>query len=321
MTTTQLTKWNQASGLLGAFVWAAMAGMAGAGRAPLGVIELLFLFAPLVIVPLGLALGEILSPIQSSGVSAWTFRLQPLAAGLATISFWISPGNLAGVLAIPWVLLCGAVALTGAFSILRWRDRSFVANVVNIGRIDLGIAAGWLLLSRLGIHVLNVQEPIVLLTAVHFSYTGFAGTLIAGSLLSYRYRSEKRQVLLEIIVTLTALLPFVVAIGFACSSTLKMAAALALSASLAGLAGFQFWSARNLSTAMARTFTRLSAASVLVAMGLAVAYAVGDWLQQDWLLIPRMASTHGLLNALGFSLLAILGWLVELSSTPPDLRQ
>ena len=34
---------------------------------------------------------------------------------------------------------------------------------------------------------------------------------------------------------------------------------------------------------------------------------------QDWLVIPRMASTHGLLNALGFSLLGILGWVIEFS--------
>jgi hypothetical protein len=43
------------------------------------------------------------------------------------------------------------------------------------------------------------------------------------------------------------------------------------------------------------------------------ATTIGDWLKQDWLVIPRMASTHGLLNALGFSLLGILGWVIEFS--------
>jgi len=57
MTTQTITKWEQASALFGALVWAVLAGMAGMRKAPLGVIELLFLFAPLVIVPVGLALG------------------------------------------------------------------------------------------------------------------------------------------------------------------------------------------------------------------------------------------------------------------------
>jgi len=42
--------------------------------------------------------------------------------------------------------------------------------------------------------------------------------------------------------------------------------------------------------------------------------AIGDWLEQDWLVIPRMATTHGLLNALGFCLLGLLAWIVEFSA-------
>jgi hypothetical protein len=313
MTNTQLTKWNQASALAGAFAWAVLAGMAGAGKAPLGVIELLFLFAPLVIVPLGFALGEILSPVQPSGVSMWMFRLQPFAAALVIVSFWISPGKLAGVLVAPWGLLCGTIAAAAALNMLRARRSAFATYIVNFGRIDLAIAGVWLLLSRLGIHTVGIQEPIVLLTGVHFNYTGFTGTLIAGALVSHDARSEKRNLSLKIVVALVTLTPFVVAMGFIWSNTLKMAAALVLSASLVGLAGFQFWFARSLATGAARVFTRLSTIAVALAMGLAAAYAVSDWLKQDWLLIPRMASTHGLLNALGFSLLGILGWLLEFS--------
>jgi hypothetical protein len=87
-----------------------------------------------------------------------------------------------------------------------------------------------------------------------------------------------------------------------------------LSASLAAFAGLQFWFAGDLSSRVARTYIRLSALSVVVAMALAATYAIGDWIKQDWLLIPRMASTHGLLNGLGFSLLAVLGWLVEFAN-------
>jgi len=97
MTTQQVTKWEQASALSGALVWATLAGLAGIGRAPLGVIELLFLFAPLVIVPLGLALGRMLSPLKNQSVEACLRVLQPVAAVFTVTSFWLSPGWLAVV--------------------------------------------------------------------------------------------------------------------------------------------------------------------------------------------------------------------------------
>jgi hypothetical protein len=54
-------------------------------------------------------------------------------------------------------------------------------------------------------------------------------------------------------------------------------------------------------------------------MALAATYALGDYLHRDWLLIPRMASTHGLLNGLGFVMFGLLGWLVEFASLAAKL--
>lgn len=313
MSTQQITRWDQASALGGAVVWTVLAGLAGNGKAPLGVIELLFLFAPLVIVPLGLALGRIVSPLQYQAAETWLRFLQPVAAGFAVVSFWFSPGWPAGIFAGPWVLLCGAMALVGALTLVSEKNASLVTWVVNIGRIDLAIAGGWLVMSRLGLRPLGIQEPVVLLTAVHFHYTGFATALLAGALLTHAHRNGSDRNILKAIVILVVATPFLVAMGFVWSATFKMASAVALSAGLATLAGMQFWFSSDLSNRSARTYMRLSAIAVVVAMALAATYAIGDWLKQDWLLIPRMASTHGLLNGLGFSLLALLGWLMEFS--------
>ena len=57
--------WSRNSALIGALGWTAVCAYAGAGKAPLGVIELLFLFAILVIVPLGWVLGEGIAPVSS----------------------------------------------------------------------------------------------------------------------------------------------------------------------------------------------------------------------------------------------------------------
>jgi hypothetical protein len=314
MTTLQIVKCERVSALCGALAWAILAGLAGFRKAPLGVIELLFLFAPLVIVPLGLSLGRMVSPLQNQRVETLLCLLQPVAAASTILSFWFSLGWVAGILAAPWLLFCGVIALAGAWTLLREKNKTLITWAVNIGRIDLAIAGCWLMISRLGLHPPGIQEPIVLLTAVHFHYTGFATTLLAGSLLTLARRDGSDRMILKAIVALVVATPFVVAVGFVWSPTLKMAAAIVLSASLAAFAGLQFWFAGDLSSRVARTYIRLSALSVVVAMALAATYAIGDWIKQDWLLIPRMASTHGLLNGLGFSLLAVLGWLVEFAN-------
>jgi hypothetical protein len=48
-------------------------------------------------------------------------------------------------------------------------------------------------------------------------------------------------------------------------------------------------------------------------MVLAAMYAVADFAGSDVLTIPQMARTHGVLNAVGFCMAGLLGWLVEYS--------
>jgi hypothetical protein len=50
-------------------------------------------------------------------------------------------------------------------------------------------------------------------------------------------------------------------------------------------------------------------------MVLSTAYAVADFRGSVVLPIPQMARTHGILNAVGFCLPAVLGWLVENDAT------
>jgi hypothetical protein len=52
-------RWGAGWALAGAAAWAGVAVLARMGIARIGVIELMFLFAPLVIVPLGMELGRV----------------------------------------------------------------------------------------------------------------------------------------------------------------------------------------------------------------------------------------------------------------------
>jgi hypothetical protein len=103
-----------------------------------------------------------------------------------------------------------------------------------VARMDLVVGGSWLVASRLGMRPLGIQEPIGLLTAVHFHFAGFATAMIAAAMLRFSLDSHQRW--LKWIVPLVIGMPYMVAIGFVISPALKMTAAAVFSASVAALA-------------------------------------------------------------------------------------
>lgn len=298
--------------LSGTTVWVVLAVLAGSGHAPFGVIELLLMFAVLVIVPLGLELAPIVTSGGLAGCEQTARWLQPIAAASAVAAFWFGPGLASGLLVVPWFAMSGVVALSGLIGLSR--ARSVVDYVGHIARLDLGIAGAWLLASRLGIRT-GFQEPIVLLTAVHFHYSGFATALIAGC--GARWTQGGRcQGWWEKTALAVALLPVIVAAGFVFSTTLRVVAVCLFVVVMATLALLLFLQSNSFSAFIARIFLRSSAAVILAGMLLAAAYAIGDYTGQAWLSIPRMAATHGWMNALGFVLPGLLGWLIQFHAEP-----
>jgi hypothetical protein len=302
-------RWTSSVSLAGALVWALLAALAGARHAPLGVIELLFLFAPLVVVPLALALLGAISTPGLPAVEVIARALQPFAAVSAVAAFWRGPGELAGLLSLPWAIVCFAIALSGIPGLRP--HPSVPALFGSIARMDLALAGAWLLMSRFGVRS-QFQEPIVLLTAVHFHYSGFATSVIAGAGLRFAESSGRRNPWWRIVVPLVGILPFVVAAGFVFSPTLRAVSAVGFSFSVLALALLLVRQSVNFHSPIARLFIAVATAFVLVGMALASTYAIGEFLHRDWLTIPRIASTHGWLNALGFVMPAVLGCLIEL---------
>jgi hypothetical protein len=308
----------------GAAAWATIAVLARVGLAPIGAIELLFLFAPLVIVPLGMELGRTLAPAEAFAEKSGDLaqRLQPLAAILAVIALWLPPGKNAALLALGWLfitLLMAASGIATLISALRTAPDADAARVTTlvlaIARIDLAVGGAWLVASRLGLRPAGIQEPIGLLTAVHFHFAGFATATIAAATMQFaRRRNQPEYVWLKPIALLVAGLPIVVAAGFMISPLLKMAAAVLFSASVAALAIALRAGAKKAATPAARVLLQLSSIAVFAGMILSTAYALADYLGSDALPIPQMARTHGILNAMGFCLLGLLGWLIECST-------
>jgi hypothetical protein len=280
--------------------------LAGSGFAPLGVIELLFLFAPLVIVPLGLDLADRLVSGSLPSLEHAARILQPLAALSVVAAFCTRQGPFSAALATPWLVACLGVATSGAWSLVDREHWTIASLAVHLGRIDLVIGAAWLLISRSGVHVPSTQEPIVLLTAVHFHYTGFATALLGASAFQGS-RATPRWI--QALVLDVVLAPYIIAAGFVFSPFLKMFGVGLLSAGVIGIAQAQLRERTEITSAAA--FLKMSSLAIFGGIALAVVYSVGEFLHRDWLTIPRMASIHGVLNALGFVLFGILGRLIE----------
>ena len=322
--------WARMSATLGAVAWAVLAVLARTGIARLGAIELMFLFAPLVIVPLGMELGRM---IGGGGWFAETARrLQPFGAAFAVVAMWMAPGRRAGFFALGWLVVCMLMAGSGMVEIFRasWRDAgrsaratqasaAFALPILAVARLDLAVGGAWLVASRLGMRPLGIQEPIGLLTAVHFHYAGFATATIAAATLAFAAERGRQRWLKWVVLTVVAL-PFVVAVGFVVSPALKMVAALLFSASVAALAVFLRACGRQAEDATARVLLQVAAGAVFAGMVFSGAYAVLDFVGSDALTIPQMARTHGILNAVGFCLPGLLGWLVESSGQRPEWR-
>jgi hypothetical protein len=337
--------WARASATTGAAVWAGMAVLARVGMMKIGAIELLFSFAPLVVVPLGMELGRVMD--GSSGCLEGARRIQPLGAAMAVVALCMPPGRTAAMVALGWLVVCGLMAGDGVIQMLSlgWRDagRSARATLTSrakltfraalaVAKIDLAVGGAWLVASRLGMRPMGIQEPIGLLTAVHFHYAGFATAMIAAATLQFAGRQrrivppvEKREGWgsqgpatqewgsrwLWVVVLTVVGMPFVVAVGFVVSPALKMGAGVVFAVSVAALAVFLRGCGKQASDATARVLLQVAAGAVFAGMVLAGAYAVADFVGSEALTIPQMARTHGLLNGFGFCLLGLLGWLIE----------
>jgi len=300
--------------LAGAAVWAGIAVLARMGIARVGAIELLFLFAALVIVPLGMELSRRIG--GSDSLHELARRLQPVGAVLAVVAVGYPPGRRAGAFAFGWLVVCLLMAGSGAVGLGRaaWSDAGGGARatwvVIGIARMDLAVGGAWLMASRLGMRPMGIQEPIGLLTAVHFHFAGFATAMIGAATLRFAEKGAPHK-WLQRLVLMVAVLPEVVAAGFVISPVVKMSAAVLFSASVAGLAIAVRSYGSRAHDVTARILLQVAAVAIFMGMVLSGAYAVADYLGSDALTIPEMARTHGILNAVGFCLAGLLGWLVD----------
>lgn len=300
--------------ITGAIVWCALVVAAETGAIDLTWIELLFLFAPLVIVPLGLLLTDRIEGAAASyRPETLSKRIHLPAAVMVVASFFFEPGIVAVGLASAWILLCVLLALEGFLRMVRGAFRRLDSACPAVAFLYSLVGAAWLVASRLGLHPMGFQEPIVLLTAVHFHFAGFAAALLARSAGRAVAQLRANGVMAGLWRILTAAVligPSLLAIGFVVGPRVKLAAALVLALSEIGLAISFVLALKNVTRFSAQLFLTIAAASIAFSMALAAVWAIGEYPLQQFVNLDQMERFHGTVNAFGFTLCGMLGWII-----------
>jgi YndJ-like protein len=186
---------------------------------------------------------------------------------------------------------------------------SFTQFCFAAGEGYLLVAGAWLVASRAGVQLLAFHEPIVLLTAMHFHFAGFASAVLAG--LTYERFRESRWKALAIVALLAVVCgPGILGLAFLLGPKWKLVAALLIALGQLGLAGGMALVGIAAKDGSGRWLLFVSGASVAAGMVLAAVWAIGEYPLQAFVNIRQMAEFHGVLNAVGFAVCGLLGWRV-----------
>jgi hypothetical protein len=276
--------------IMGAVVWLVIVVTPWDPQRGLGWIEKLFLLGPLVVVPLGVRMRD------EGGRMKWAM----FGAALLVVAAFLTPvGWGSGMLTVPWLVGCAWIALRVVAAQKR-RPLNLCRTVAWSGLV---VGAVGLLESRWGMEPLGFREPWVLLVAVHFHFAAFVTPLITGEVVQ-RIRTARWPLVFGACAGSPMLAPGYVLDG----PVLRLAGASLLVATVWAVAVWSLWNCRRITPVAARGLIVVSAISAVAGMVYAGIYALGDFYGEVWIAIPQMARTHGVLQAVGFSVCGLWGW-------------
>jgi hypothetical protein len=275
--------------------------------------EALVLFAALVVVPLGFV---------ATGISRFAARILPYASFSLIASLSLARGLWATALALPWLAVTLVAALEGVRRALAPKTPGAAETARIAALVFLPIGAGWLVLARFGARPLGFSDSIVLLTAAHFHYAGFALPAVVGSVVAAlgRARSIDRIAVWLVVSGVPLVAAGITATQLGTTAALEPVAAWVMAAGGALTAWLELELARV--DRKRRALLAGSAAALGFGMILAALYGARSWLAIAALDIPWMRVLHGTANAFGFALLALLAFASadDADAAGPDLE-
>ncbi|MFH8590826.1 hypothetical protein DMH18_15460 [Streptomyces sp. WAC 06783] len=261
-------------------------------------VDLIVMLGMFVVVPTGLAL------LREPG-TRWLRRRWPLAAAAGAASLWLPRGAAATVLAAAYALATLTLALYAPRRLARTRSLAPGEIAVLTALVTPAVAGTALVAERSGHQLLGFDLEILSLTVPHFHFAGFAAALVAG-LVCRAARPGRAGPLAALSVPVGTLL---VLAGYFIDDWAELAGAVVLTAGMWLVALVTWRDVRT--TAPDRTTRALlggSAAVLVATMLLALSWALGEATGVPHPTLAWMAATHGLGNALGFALCALLAW-------------
>jgi hypothetical protein len=298
-------------------------------------IDVLVAAGPLVVAGLGFALAERLLLGAAPAALQLARRLQPVGAAAAVGALLVDRGTVSGLLACGWLAVC-LCASAGGVVVVRdvWRaapSRHTLGHLtIAAGLGYLSVGGAWLVISRLDLRPFGLSSDIVRLTAVHFHYAGFGlAVLAAAGLASVDWLASAVSLVTGCVAAMAS--PPIVATGFVFESAVAQVGGavgmtvaawavafgtLLLATSTSALSppadAPRSASARrdDLARRVGRSLLVVSALSPIIPMVLAVQWALAQHVAMPALSIDAMASTHGVLNAVGFVAAGLVGWLL-----------
>ena len=266
----------------------------------------------LVIVPLGLSLVR-----QRASTSRFAAGGLLLPAALLATSQFLVGGTLATALAAPWLVGTAVIAMAGLKRALIARRGPLGDLTIAAGMIYLPIGGCWVIFDRAGLRPLDFDPAIVLLTAIHFHYAGFALPILTGLAMEARNSCTlSRITALGVILSVPLTAVGITASQLGYGPLLELISAWCMSLAGLGVAGLYFRLALRQGTGrLTRELWICGALFLACGMVLSLAYGTRSFLPLPWLDIPMMRALHGTANALGFTLPCLAGWIFR-SATP-----
>lgn len=273
-----------------------------------GVIVLALMLAVTTVVPLGLALLD-----DTSRFLRIAIALLPIDAICGVLGWAAAPGEPIAIgCAAVHVVVCALAALHGITRIAaRVSTRLGPARelAIDVALLLLPVGAAWLLATRGAIAPMGFREPVVMFTAAHFHYAGFAAPLVLGCV--GRVVDSRAYVVATAVVC--AGVPLT-AIGISTTHGVEVASAIFLACGMlvaSAILVLQMTRRAWPISPLAALLFGLAGVALVGTMALAVTFATtasaGRGASLDGAIdVETMLALHGAGNSLGFALASLV---------------
>lgn len=256
----------------------------------------ILLAGPILFVPWGLGLLTDQWPASQMLMR----KLLPFGGILVAVAFCWPPGFPTAIFATGWLVI------TVYLLFWAWRKRATLPLAALLAVLFLNVAAAWALADRLGWQPLSFDPLIVLLTAIHFHYAGFALAVLTALLPAGK---TSKRLSWSLLLGVSG-----VAVGITSTQLNGPAWIEVTSVTALVLVGWSVAIAQARyamrSRGVARALLVLGSVALMLGLLLALLYGWRFHHQWAWLTIPWMYATHGVLNSVGFVFFSFVGWTV-----------